>query len=1002
MRRGTVKSGDLCPADLAYQLADDRVTVIPDSGQLPRTPYIAPEIYAGDSGSHETADLFSIGVIFYEMLTGRVPFKCSADLDRTEGRLTPEDRRRLLEYDTPEHIAQLICDLVQRDRHQRPPNAMEVMQRLEPVAEPVSEIPQINRRLETGECCGVYKIRSFLRFGAESQLYDVQGLDGRRVALKLFNCDVPRSRVVNEHRYSGMVRHPCIVHVDSYNQWTDKRYYIAFDWIEGRTVREAIAAEERPGVEQFCRVAQQMLDALQALHDNREDGQARPILHNDIKGTEGYVAPDLRLGEERQYCEQGDLYALAVTLHEWLTGVRPPAAGAPAPDFPEALREWLAHAHHSDASERFRSAKEMKLAMMAAMESDRPLEPAPAEHVAREPVAEPTETKLPEPTRLPHQFPTTAEPNPFVAYLNSMHSRSAETDNALAECQAVNPFFAFIHVPHPLVDTIRATLVGSERRHVILTGHAGDGKSTIAVELYKQLAGSPSDQPLAAPLRPREDLVVDETPICLIKDFSEWSADARADLLDEMLAPKGPRFFLISNTGTLLDAFKRKEEATGGDWTGIENDLLHCMEQPDASELAFQATRFTVVNIAMMDNLPIAEQIFRRMIAPERWQDCADAACREHCPIYRNVQLIHENQEVVIPRLFLAYRRLYEYEARLTLRQLCAHLAYMITSGLTHQDVIRMSERASPPPIAEFMFFNRFFGDNGRQVDGLAQQLRAIRAIRQQGFGSQLCPTWERKLWLQTRDTSFELEAKVIPDDFEQLRRVGAGQPDDLLAASDARRQVRRAVFFLHRCDDEPGRRYLTTFLRSAMLLDFVRWQTQDSESLTLQERTSLRLRILHVLQEHFSGVRLPEGTGTDGHLYITLCRRSHDIRQSAQVVLARHPEDDFRIVLRSRTNAAGARRRELVLIVETRDGQPELSLRLPFLDYVMLRNQGELGQDLQASYVDRLERFKGQLIQHAGARRGEEMMLVRLRTNHTFRRQIFAVRDDRLEVSDG
>jgi len=469
-----------------------------------------------------------------------------------------------------------------------------------------------------------------------------------------------------------------------------------------------------------------------------------------------------------------------------------------------------------------------------------------------------------------------------------------------------------------------------------------------------------------------------------------------------MLAPEGARFFLISNTGTLLDAFKRHQKAAGGDWTRIENDLLQCMEQPDASALIFQTTPFTIINITMMDNLAIAEQIFRRMIAPERWQECAGVPCREHCPIYGNVQLIRENEEVVIPRLFLAYRRLYEYEARLTLRQLCAHLAYMITSGLTHQDVIKMSERASPPPIVEFMFFNRFFGDNGRQVDGLAQQLRAIRTIREQDFGSQLCPTWERKLWLQTRDQSFQLEANLIPDDFEYLRRVGAGQPDGLLAASDARRQVRRAVFFLHRCDNELGQRYLTTFLKSAMLLDFVRWQIQDGESLTLQERNSLRLRILHVLQEHFSGVRLPEGTGTDGHLYITLCRRSHDIRQSAQVVLARYPEDDFRIVLRSHTNAAGGRRRELVLIAETRDGQPELSLRLPFLDYVMLRNQGEVGQNLQASYVDRLERFKGQLIQHAASRHGEEMMLVRLRTNHTFRRQIFAVRDDRLEVSDG
>ena len=67
-----------------------------------------------------------------------------------------------------------------------------------------------------------------------------------------------------------------------------------------------------------------------------------------------------------------------------------------------------------------------------------------------------------------------------------------------------------------------------------------------------------------------------------------------------------------------------------------------------------------------------------------------------------------------------------------------------------------------------------------------------------------------------------------------------------------------------------------------------------------------------------------------------------------------------------------------------------------------MMRNQGEVGQDLQASYVDRLERFKGQLLRCSRSNQGDEVMLVRLRTNHTFRRQIFAVRDDQLEVSDG
>jgi hypothetical protein len=180
-----------------------------------------------------------------------------------------------------------------------------------------------------------------------------------------------------------------------------------------------------------------------------------------------------------------------------------------------------------------------------------------------------------------------------------------------------------------------------------------------------------------------------------------------------------------------------------------------------------------------------------------------------------------------------------------------------------------------------------------------------------------------------------------------------------------------------------------------------LRWQGQAEDTLSLQEGTSLHRRIMHVLQEQFTGVRLPEGSSAERHLFVTLSRRSQDVRQSAQVVLARYPEDDFRLRLRSIPNAAGVIRRELTLEGRTGSSLLTLPLSLPFLDYVMLRNRGEIGKSLQASYVDRLERLKGQLIAYATDKRNDDIMLVRLRTNHTFRRQVFAVRDSRLEVTD-
>lgn len=155
---------------------------------------------------------------------------------------------------------------------------------------------------------------------------------------------------------------------------------------------------------------------------------------------------------------------------------------------------------------------------------------------------------------------------------------------------------------------------------------------------------------------------------------------------------------------------------------------------------------------------------------------------------------------------------------------------------------------------------------------------------------------------------------KPKPDASEYLRRVLNLQIDDAISGDRAREQVRRAVYFLHDFGENDDGSFLRSFLRSNMLLDFVRWQRQSDETLSLQESNLLHRRIMHVLQEHFTGVRLPEGTSSDSYLFVTLSRHSYDVRQSAQVVLARYPEDDFQVRLRKFDNAAGVLRRELIL----------------------------------------------------------------------------------------
>jgi hypothetical protein len=361
------------------------------------------------------------------------------------------------------------------------------------------------------------------------------------------------------------------------------------------------------------------------------------------------------------------------------------------------------------------------------------------------------------------------------------------------------------------------------------------------------------------------------------------------------------------------------------------------------------------------------------------------------------------NLNRVLERIFLAYRRMFEYGTRLTMRQFTEHLSYIITSGLRPEDISLMHQKNSSPFVTEHLFVNRFFGDNGYCRDESAQQMKAIRAINMQGFGARPSSRWEHRLWLGGgAEPEVELNIEKLKNPFNQLRRHGSQEPIfKHLPHSDAREQVRRIIYFLYDFGfDEYG--YLPQYLNSPTLVEWHKWQQSDA-NLGLNDKTNLERKIYHVLQEHFTGVRLPEGaTRGDRRLYVTLSRRRSEVRQSSQIVLAEVDwSSSVSLELVELINATGQKRRDLILVGKGLLSGISLPLRVPFLDYVMMRHIGEQGEILEASYLERLDRFKALVHKKASAAEDNRIMLVRLKTDHTFRRQRFSVNDDHLEVTD-
>ena len=564
--------------------------------------------------------------------------------------------------------------------------------------------------------------------------------------------------------------------------------------------------------------------------------------------------------------------------------------------------------------------------------------------------------------------------NPFVDYLNTLHNTQATNEGALAETQACSAFFGSIHVILPLTEILLRHLIAPAGGHVILTGHAGDGKSTIGLEIFKRLKNLIMIEPLSEPLTSEETVDYQGLRVFILKDMSELTEARRRDAIRRMLnAGPSERFLLISNTGKLLETLRDFAGDIGQVPDAVEDHLLHLLQQREPCPLEMFGARIKLVNLTQVDNIGPSAEMFKRMIDAPGWAGCEACDMASDCPIFQNRRILNENRDLVAERVAWVYRRLYEYGHRLTLRRISAHLAYSITSGMSCGGIRHRMSGPVAPPLSRFLFHNRFFGFKGDAPEPTAERILAIRRIAPLEMGANPYPDLDRRLWTS--------EAGLPPAFVGRAFRVFK----DLIAveglrgsAAARRRQEIRRLYYLF-CQDAPEA-FFRQFLQSPMLVEVERWQ-EDPARLGKVMKNKLRRRILHVLQEQFTGFHVPDGTGNDA-LFITLSRRNEDLRQSVQLLLAKVPFDHLRLDFDSLYTHSSLQRFRLRL----RDKyHPEIALDLgiPFLDFVMSRGAGRVGGRLNRAYLDRLERFK-ELLRREYAL--SDMALLELTTDGRFK----------------
>ena len=304
----------------------------------------------------------------------------------------------------------------------------------------------------------------------------------------------------------------------------------------------------------------------------------------------------------------------------------------------------------------------------------------------------------------------------YIMYLNSLHNYNAQNQNAYGEKNVTSPFFNDVMVKVGLCNFIYERLNSNQPHIIILTGHAGDGKTSIMYQVLKDLG-------LDFDVKEKiSDISLPSGKECrCIKDFSELADEEKTSILSDVMEfPKQDKFvFMVANTGPLINTFgelfdndDEKERA--------KIKLIDAMDNNTGSINDIMGNKITVINVATVDNTYFATEFLDKLLQDKLWNKCEQCGKKEYCHIYRNKELILKNKKQVFYFLNMHYVWMTEHGKRLTIRSMTEQLAYMITGGTNCEEVVHEEPY-------KYLFSNLFFGYIGTKENNKALSILAVK-----------------------------------------------------------------------------------------------------------------------------------------------------------------------------------------------------------------------------------------------------------------------------------
>lgn len=284
----------------------------------------------------------------------------------------------------------------------------------------------------------------------------------------------------------------------------------------------------------------------------------------------------------------------------------------------------------------------------------------------------------------------------FIYYLKNFGPWQGSS-NQQAENNAINsrtnnnvePFNFEIETQDAYIKDLKKLIKDHESKVVFISGQAGDGKTHFLRKIF--IDPNLLNQTSEIWEQYKRDTVFSVSSygvtFTVVKDFSGIASDD-TKLLDQVFVPieeiieqknDSPHIVLIAaNNGKILEHFaarakaKAKVKANAKENSAINSALVNTLESfvlLGKGKDKLNNSRIVCFDMAKCMNKKLVCDVFREVINREDWQNCSECALHSDCPIFRNRNMLLNN-EVFYKRLGQMFELLIDDGAHFTMRNI--------------------------------------------------------------------------------------------------------------------------------------------------------------------------------------------------------------------------------------------------------------------------------------------------------------------------------------------